>query len=912
MARRTNELFIGREHLSVDGPSIKHPSLISVYANVNSNKVKETPITLIGMDLETNHKTAELKLLGFWDGKDYEYHTSRFLDVFFAYCKYANKNHHSFAYWNRLDPFVLFKQFLLETEPEDIKKAMERFGKIGGEWSKEDGRWLVQPVVEVNFNEEYYFGIKNVVRSSIQFFYRKKGGRYLDTVWAYDIAQLYENGLEKEAMSRLPYYSKVDKTAHLVDWEKFETDSEYRELVLKSNKLDSMAVYDLGNIIQKEFQVAFGVYPNTIVSTGSLARSAVVASLWKKFGLSFEAIKKMPDNEVKAKLKLVDEEIKSIGFINHFDRLVGQYGQETMKDLYALTFEAYSGGYIETIRYGYAKEGCIADITSAYPSTIVKLLDLRNCTIEDGIGEPPHRENAYVFIRGFVNIPIDVNYHPITVKHPIHESTNIRAVGEYYASYTIEERDYLLSRGATFSQEKWFVIQTEGKLSPLAESCQSFYDLRMKLRAENNSAQYMAKIAMNSLYGILFEAVDTYEDVEVEEETFEDTTDGFYHQALKNYRKKINLYEIRKHLSKSIISRWHSKDGDYYPDTLKQELETYGVYLESDNPIDIMQEVDRLWMLDLDKKTSQKATKVVTQRMGYRGGEFLNAIYASMITSQTRILLAKASQSIEDNGGKPILLMTDSIIWEGKPEQMPSNLWKEKKTLGYFEKPSHITDIVCLGAGRYEYHTDEGKQTAKKRGLNAVDLHDPDGIIVNDFNWINALKIMQRQKTDKMQILVRALISVGMVLNNHSFTYKELGLVVEQIREVDAVVGKNKRNYDDSIKNAESLATGLVDTEPLVLSFGFNGNPEYSNQTLPELRRLMMVKQYISPQEKRKANVKKASSVYYDKKKEEIKQRSKDRYEQVRSYGYTVAEANKMCKWSLDRIHETLRRDGKI
>ena len=44
MARRTNELFIGRNFLNVDGRSIKHHALIKEFANVNVNKISDTKI----------------------------------------------------------------------------------------------------------------------------------------------------------------------------------------------------------------------------------------------------------------------------------------------------------------------------------------------------------------------------------------------------------------------------------------------------------------------------------------------------------------------------------------------------------------------------------------------------------------------------------------------------------------------------------------------------------------------------------------------------------------------------------------------------------------------------------------------------------------------------------------------------
>ena len=83
MARRTNELFIGAEHMAIDGPTIKHPALIKIYANPNINKITDKPLELMGIDIETNHLTAEPKLLGIWDGSSYRYALGGFIGHLF-------------------------------------------------------------------------------------------------------------------------------------------------------------------------------------------------------------------------------------------------------------------------------------------------------------------------------------------------------------------------------------------------------------------------------------------------------------------------------------------------------------------------------------------------------------------------------------------------------------------------------------------------------------------------------------------------------------------------------------------------------------------------------------------------------------------------------------------------------------
>src|SRR5690606_5518716 len=258
-------------------------------------------------------------------------------------------------------------------------------------------------------------------------------------------------------------------------------------------------------------------------------------------------------------------------------------------------------------------------------------------------------------------------------------------------------------------------------------------------------------------------------------------------------------------------------------------------------------------------------------RAGYRAGEFYNPLYASYITAITRIRISKACHEISLKGGKPILMMTDSILWQGSADMLPTEMWKETKTAGYFEKPEQVTDIVCLGSGRYGYTDKKGKQTAKRRGLNIEEIHDPNGIVINDFDWMKALVYMRDNNVDKIPIKVRVLISVGMVRMNHSYSINDLGLVVDDSRTVDAVVGHTKRFYDENIKNPAVLATQLVDTQPLSLYIGMIKGDEVADQTLPDLRQEMMKLKVTSSKVKKQKASNKTSKTYNDKNKESIK-----------------------------------------
>jgi len=830
MARRSNELFIGSQYMNLDGMTAKHPALITEYNTINTGKTDDKPIPGIGLDLETNHLTAELMLLGFWDNgrymgfyRDEMKDDEDFVHILFSRVQKAHQKKSAIFYWNRLDPSVMFKQFLLQLMPDEQKTAMDRYGKIEGRWDDKKHCWKQPPVVDVMIDEEIHFGITCAIRSSIEFFFYREGDDTIRTVWAFDVAQQYENGLEKEATlnlgteenprPRLPYYSKMGEEYHLIDWDRFNVDEDFRNNVKKSNSLDARAVYDLAMMVQEDFKRAFGYYPRSLISAGSTARTAILATIKNKYA-QFE--------EEKIE-EMANAEVSSIGIVNHIDSWLTELGDESFKDFLCLVSESYSGGYIESPRYGYTPSAYYSDLASAYPSQIVKLYDLRGSKITTGTGEPPRIPLSYCFIRGTVHIPDEVNFHPIAVRNYIKKLNNtlVHYNGMYIASYTLTERDYLTTQGATFTDETWYNIKTTGDLSPLAEVVQKFLDLRAEYKKAGDTAQYRVKIASNSVYGILYECTDTFEEIA-----------GEIHNS------------------------------------------------------------------------------------GYRAGEFYNPVYASIITSETRIIISKCANMIEYRGGRVILLATDSIFWKGTPEMLPAEHVREKKTTGFFEPPAEVHDMVCLGAGRYSYITTDkdGNEelTSKTRGLNAHDLHDPDGIVIEDFSWRDALEIVKRSKTPKITLSVRVLVSVGLILNNHKYSMTDLGLVVEELREVDLIVGLTKRALVGSVKDPEILAMTLIDTEPLTLYPGINGKDEIPDRSLPNLRRELMKMRPKTAKDKDKACRRKASTTYRCKKKTTLKDSRTLKYDQVRSYGYNAEESSTMSWWSLEKITEKLIKDGKI
>jgi len=151
--------------------------------------------------------------------------------------------------------------------------------------------------------------------------------------------------------------------------------------VLRSNELDARAAAALGTNIQEAFYKLLGVYPRSLISTGGLARLAA-RTLMENAG----------DSDGYASLSIYAQlqDWKERGI----DEL-------TMKRVYHLAVAAYSGGLIEALQLGTAKRGAVADISSAYPSVIVKLRDLQGTTIISGSGAPPvQTETCYVFLKG--------------------------------------------------------------------------------------------------------------------------------------------------------------------------------------------------------------------------------------------------------------------------------------------------------------------------------------------------------------------------------------------------------------------------------------------------------------------------------------------------------------------------------
>jgi len=118
-----------------------------------------------------------------------------------------------------------------------------------------------------------------------------------------------------------------------------------------------------------------------------------------------------------------------------------------------------------------------------------------------------------------------------------------------------------------------------------------------------------------------------------------------------------------------------------------------------------------------------------------KAGELYNPVAGAYITAMSRLRLAHGCHAIEQRGGKPLMVMTDSILWEGPRDALPVDMGagrsrtgiREAKTAGYFEAPERLRNVLIMGPGRYEYSTDHRGHrhvTTKARGYRLPDGAD--------------------------------------------------------------------------------------------------------------------------------------------------------------------------------------------
>jgi hypothetical protein len=172
---------------------------------------------------------------------------------------------------------------------------------------------------------------------------------------------------------------------------------------------------------------------------------------------------------------------------------------------------------------------------------------------------------------------------------------------------------------------------------------------------------------------------------------------------------------------------------------------------------------------------------------------------------------------------------------------------------------------------------------------------------------------MAKSGDKKLSLSSRVLVSVGMVLHRSDYKIDDLGLIVEERRDVDPVVGRTKRNYDYAqLSNPKLLATTLLDTEPHIWARGMAGEYKLNDQTLPILRDKVMALEVITSAMRKKANNRKSSNTHYKLNSNKLNTDRRNHYQILLAYGYSPEQACYMRSWGIDKIEDKLREDGLI
>lgn len=483
------------------GRPIKHPSMIKTYTMPNYNCTTDKPLEFIGLDFETDALTGEIVLLGVFHNTYFSYHKDDYdlLDVLCRWIKIASENNLILVHWTKFDQNAIAKLFLLKLPKKERIKAIERYGKYNATWEKD--KWASPPLCRYETkikNKNYEFGIVSVLAQKTLNVYIKNE-KMLRPIFIniIDMNSLYKTTIEKASINQnLKYYDKMKEgfiyrkktySYHIINWDLFKTNENYKKGVLRSNELDARAVKDLAYKFSENFYKIWKVYPKNIFSSGSLAKMALSQELDKD---DFESL-----NLIK--------QFKNWGYDKD------QKTKELCDELHILACECYSGGMFELYAIGMG-DAYIADVSACYPSAISKLLDLRDSEIIKGYGSPPTpKDNEIILIRGTVNMP-ESAIHTLNIHNPDYITVITRPYGTFKASYIWHERELAVKQGAKFFNEEYFIIKTKGLRSPLAIASDKLFSMRQELLKKKDISQSIVKDANNSCYGITIEGVATY------------------------------------------------------------------------------------------------------------------------------------------------------------------------------------------------------------------------------------------------------------------------------------------------------------------------------------------------------------------------------------------------------------------
>lgn len=418
------------------------------------------------IDIETVEN--ELFIFGYIQDDKYCYSESDFYDVFHHLLIESIRNKKDILTWSRYDNTHILKMLLSKIDDyEEIYKILRRIGKVS-------------PVYSYKY-KNYDIILENIIKDS--FIFKVSDGKNKPRrITIYNLKNLYQGGLEKVAKNYgLNYYSKLGEEYHIIDRERYYTDSEYKRMVLLSNELDNRVIIDIAKIMLDNFKNFTGVYPKTIFTNGSIARSYLLA---------YKEIK-----------------VKDLQYRSIFNKSVYFY------ELLDYSMRSYHGGKIESYVLGYIKKAKIIDITAAYPYALSKLPKLTN-KVQYHTGTTLLNNFYYAFIRCDIIVNNDNFIHPVIIKNPIN-NTNISPYG-YIENVIITkiEYDYLIDNDIEIIVKDYYGIEHIKNVFPYKNLINHLFENRMKYQISNVSVSEMFKTIINALYGITFELTDIFKEYE--------------------------------------------------------------------------------------------------------------------------------------------------------------------------------------------------------------------------------------------------------------------------------------------------------------------------------------------------------------------------------------------------------------
>lgn len=188
--------------------------------------------------------------------------------------------------------------------------------------------------------------------------------------------------------------------------------------------------------------------------------------------------------------------------------------------------------------------------------------------------------------------------------------------------------------------------------------------------------------------------------------------------------------------------------------------------------------------------------------IGYRAGDFFNSIISSYITAETRTYLSDVSTNIIENGGEVYLNMTDSILYDGT---VTLDVFSETKTLGKFEMPENLENIIVMGAGRYEYKNEFTKKyTIKSRGFS---------VSIKDKSFYSGLDL-----NGKIKIKHKTFVS-SFRATTKKFDFAKMGHLIDDAYEINPLNLGGKRIIIDRNVN---LNKGYTKTKAVYIEKDFS------------------------------------------------------------------------------------------